>query len=829
MTLGYRGRSGGARWTARLVVGAAAGLFLTVIGPAGAGSGSARAPSAVAGPTLSVDAAAGQHPISPLIYGMNAYDQDPTLGPELDTPIIRLGGDATSRYNWEQDSSNSGADWYFMGGSGATTPVPSAGPDALVAQDKAFGAQTMLTVPIIPYINKTSATNCSFPSTLYPSQQSWNPDVTLPGGAECGNGLSTGGTPIADTDVALNNTPNSPAYEAQWIQHLVATFGTAAAGGVGIYEMDNEPSGWDGTHRDIHPAQTGWDELVGLTEEYAAAVKSVDPTAAVDGPGDFGWAAYVDDGPPGDDQASHGGSIWEAQYYLQQLAAYQAQHGVRLLDYFDEHYYPTTPDGLSGCIALCEEGDATTQAARLESTRSLWDPTYVENDWIGEWYGAIDLIPRMKSWVNQYYPGTKTAISEYNFGALDSLNGALTEADVLGIFGYQGLDMATLWGPPSSSQPGAFAFRMYRNYDGDGSKFGDTSVSSTSSDQGQLSVYGALRSTDGAMTVMVINKTANDLTSPLDLSGFNPGPQAQVYTYDDANLDAVVPGPDQPVSPTGLTMTYPADSITLLVIPPATTAPSTAPPARPDGYREVAADGGVFSFGGAGFYGSMGGKPLNQPIVGIASTPDDRGYWEVAADGGIFSFGDADFFGSMGGRPLAKPIVGIAATPDGGGYWEVAADGGVFSFGDAAFFGSMGARSLAAPIVGLAATPDGGGYWEVASDGGVFGFGDADFFGSVGGRPLVKPIVAIAATHDGGGYWEVASDGGVFSFGDADFFGSMGGRPLVKPIVAAAATPDGGGYWEVASDGGVFSFGDAPFFGSMGGKPLDEPIVAAGT
>jgi hypothetical protein len=118
-------------------------------------------------------------------------------------------------------------------------------------------------------------------------------------------------------------------------------------------------------------------------------------------------------------------------------------------------------------------------------------------------------------------------------------------------------------------------------------------------------------------------------------------------------------------------------------------------------YTMVAADGGIFAFGSAGFFGSMGGRPLNKPIVGISTAPGAQGYWEVASDGGIFAFGDAGFFGSMGGRPLNQPIVGLAATGNGQGYWEVASDGGIFAFGDAAFFGSMGGRPLNQPIVGL--------------------------------------------------------------------------------------------------------------------------------
>ena len=131
--------------------------------------------------------------------------------------------------------------------------------------------------------------------------------------------------------------------------------------------------------------------------------------------------------------------------------------------------------------------------------------------------------------------------------------------------------------------------------------------------------------------------------------------------------------------------------------------------------------------------------------------PDGGGYWEVASDGGIFSFGDAAFHGSMGGTPLNAPIVGMAAVPDGGGYWEVASDGGIFSFGDAAFHGSMGGTPLNAPIVGMAPSAGGDGYWEVASDGGIFGFG-APFFGSRAGLDSRDRFFSIVPSPDSAGY-----------------------------------------------------------------------------
>jgi hypothetical protein len=210
--------------------------------------------------------------------------------------------------------------------------------------------------------------------------------------------------------------------------------------------------------------------------------------------------------------------------------------------------------------------------------------------------------------------------------------------------------------------------------------------------------------------------------------------------------------------------------------------------AQGGGYRLVASDGGIFSYGNAAFDGSTGGMSLNRPIVAMAATADGGGYWLVASDGGIFSYGDATFYGSTGGMHLNQPIVSMAADPATGGYWLVASDGGIFSY-HAGFFGSPGGSRLNKPIVGMASTPDGGGYWLVASDGGIFSYGDATFYGSTGGTPLNKPIVGMASTPDGGGYWLVASDGGIFSYGDATFYGSTGGTPLNKPIVGMADAP----------------------------------------
>jgi hypothetical protein len=242
--------------------------------------------------------------------------------------------------------------------------------------------------------------------------------------------------------------------------------------------------------------------------------------------------------------------------------------------------------------------------------------------------------------------------------------------------------------------------------------------------------------------------------------------------------------------------------------PPGRQAPAAS--SATAGYRLAGSDGGVFAFG-ASYLGSMGGSPLDSPVVAMAADPTTGGYWLVAADGGVFAFG-APFRGSLGGLSLRAPIVGMAASPDGAGYWLVAADGGVFAFG-APFRGSLGGLSLRAPIVGMAADPTTGGYWLVAADGGVFAFGAA-FHGSMGGAPLASPVVAVAADPATGGYWLVAADGGVFAFGAA-FHGSMGGAPLASPVVAVAATP-GLASVSVASVGLPAGFVGQPYWYLLG-------------
>jgi Glycoside hydrolase family 44 len=542
-------------------------LAASVVAAALAAVPGATAQAANAGPALTIDVTAGRHAISPNIYGENFADT--ATAAATGVTVDRFGGNSASRFNYLNNETNTGSDYYYenVGSTPATT---------FVGADRSAGLSTVWELPMTGYVAKISPTShpfyCSYPTETFPTQDStdyWDP--------HCGNGV-TGGNNINGADPTTTSTAEGASFDQAEVAYLVSHYGTAAAGGVPFYELDNEPSLWNSTHRDIHPNPLTYDELVSRSTATAAAVKTADPTAAVLGPSDWGWCAYfysaADNCNDGSDRESHG-DVDFAAYYLAQMKAYDTAHGRRDLDYFDEHYYP------QDAVSLATAGNAAEQAQRLMETRTLWDPTYKDDSWIGtDVNTAVDLIPRMHGWVNANYPGTKLAISEYNFGGLEALNGALTEADVLGIFGREQVDLATLWSPPTATQPGAFAFRLFRNYDGSGATFGDTYVSSTSADQSKLSVYGAQRTSDGAMTVLVINKSTGDLTSNVALDDFSSSGTAQVWRYSSADLSHIVRQADVTASSSTsspMSLTFPASSATLLVIPAASTGPTATP------------------------------------------------------------------------------------------------------------------------------------------------------------------------------------------------------------------------------------------------------------
>jgi Glycoside hydrolase family 44 len=561
-------------------------------------------PEPEAGPGLMVDAGNQLHAINPYIYGMNAFSFVNTVDAGVNPTVLRWGGDNTSRYNYQLGVTSAGADWYFENGKGAMGPTGQF--NDLVTSDNSIGAVTMGTVPVQGWVAKDS-TSCGFPVSAFPGQ------LSVDNSRGCGNGvypqgvngcINAGGCNVTGNDPTTTSIAEGAAWTGAWVSSLVQTFGTAANGGVAMYDLDNEPDWWDATHRDVHPLPFTYDELVNNDLAAALAVKTADPTAEVAGPvisfwWDFfyskkdiesGWSTgpcYEPWQNPADRNA-HGGTPL-IEYYLQQFRDYATAHNTpRLLDYLDLHLYFAAQYNGSG-VGLSTAGDTAEQQVRLDSTRVFWDPTYTDPNYPQPNYTtdanytascstplqAPQLIPTMQKWVADNYPGTKTATTEYNWGGQEHINGALAQADLLGIFGKYGLDLATLWGPPDATQvPGLMAFEIYRNYDGASSKFGDIALASTSAAQGQLSVYGALRSSDQAVTVVVINKTYGALTSTLSLANLTAAGNAKVYQYSNANLASIVALADQAVTapPSGSTTstiaaTFPAASITLLVIP----------------------------------------------------------------------------------------------------------------------------------------------------------------------------------------------------------------------------------------------------------------------
>jgi hypothetical protein len=518
--------------------------------------------SSTSGPALAVDASADRHPISPLIYGMNFPDE--ALRKDLGLTIQRWGGNATTRYNWKLDISNRASDWFFENypndnANVAALPEGSSS-DQFVDLGRAAGMQTILTIPLIGWTPKSREVACGFASAKYGQQQKTDD------AHGCGDGNTPDGKPIAGNDPTDTSLAIDPSFVADWVRHLAAQFGAADKGGVAFYNLDNEPFLWHVTHRDVHPEPLSYDELRDRTFEYAAALKQADPGAKTLGPAEWGWTGYFYSAK---DQAG-GGSWWSSapdrkahgdqpfvEWYLDQMKTYEQQHGTRILDYLDLHYYPQAQG-----VALQGAGDADTQALRLRSTRSLWDASYKDESWIDE---PVRLIPRMKEWAARY-PGTHTAISEYNWGALDTMNGALAQADVLGIFGREGIDLATLWAGPKASEPGAYAFRMFRNYDGKGAAFGDTSLRATSADQDKLAIYAAERA-DKALTIAVINKTDSALESTIALQNAQTQASAHVYRYSAANLSAIERGDDITVAGDQIDASFPASSITLIELP----------------------------------------------------------------------------------------------------------------------------------------------------------------------------------------------------------------------------------------------------------------------
>jgi hypothetical protein len=535
------------------------------------GGGTSPTPTGVV--NISVDAALNRHVINPQIYGVAHATTAQLLA--LNAPLNRSGGNNTSRYNWRQNADNRGNDYYFQS-------IPFANQagevgDSFIQNSKNANALPMLTVPMIDWIAKVGANReklASFSISKYGAQTDrdwqWFPDA--------GNGIWTNGQNVTGNDPNDANVPNSVQFQQGWIQHLVGRWGIAANSGLRYYILDNEYSLWHSTHRDVKPTGATMDETFAKMRDYGAMIKSVDPTAQVVGPEEWGWDGYRYSGydlwyaPKNNwtfpDRAAHGNMDY-APWLLQQFKKDEVTRGIRLLDFFTLHYYPQGGE-------FSNDVSAAMQLRRNRSTRSLWDANYTDESWIND---KVQLVPRMKNWVAQYYPNTKIGLTEYNWGAENHINGATTQADIYGILGREAMDMATRWTTPDASTPTFKAMQIYRNYDGQNSGFGDTSVSATVPNPDNLSSFAAVRSTDNALTVMVVNKAATGTQVTVNIANFNAGSQARVWQLTSANQ--IVRAADVAVASSVITSTVPAQSITLFVIQHDPVTPTPTPTITP--------------------------------------------------------------------------------------------------------------------------------------------------------------------------------------------------------------------------------------------------------
>lgn len=515
--------------------------------------------------TINIDAAVDRHPIDPRIYGV-AWAPSTAVLTDLGATLNRWGGNAMSRYNWAFSTANRAKDYYFENipdnvSSGDGSNGKSA--DDFIGLTKAAGAEPVMTIPMMGLLPKERSILCGYLISKYGAQQDadfeWRPD--------CGNGkYPTGARMLHVNDPADTSAVYPSSHQVDWIQHLMTTWGSASNGGVRYYSLDNEPALWSFDHWDVHPNGSTYDEVWGKMAEYGAAIRATDPDAVITGIEEWGWTGYFVSGldhetGDGADRAAHGGVNY-AEWLLQQAAAYEAEHGVRILDVAALHYYPQ--DG-----EFSNDTSVATQEKRNRSTRSLWDPNYLDESWIGDDLvegGIVKLIPRLRDWIASNYPGTLSGITEYNWGAETHINGGTAQADILGIFGRERLDIGVRWTTPAAQSHAYHAFKMYRNYDGNQSRFGDLTINTSVPDPDEVSAFASLRTSDGKMTVMIVAKMLTDSTPvTVSLANYLPSGAAERWQLDSGN--AIAQLANVAVAGSSLSLTVPAQSVTLLVIP----------------------------------------------------------------------------------------------------------------------------------------------------------------------------------------------------------------------------------------------------------------------
>jgi hypothetical protein len=504
---------------------------------------------------FAVDSTTGSHPISPYIYGTNGGN---LMAEAKGLTLTRVGGNRLTAYNWETNASNAGSDYLYSSDnylSSSTTPGDPMKQAAQTASDA--GASIIMTVPIagwvaaneigpLPYMNPIPAMG----PTLADIQANFFPILPKKGSAYQYPPDLTDNKVYADEFV-------------HWLESQFPNAQTDPARRI-FYMLDNEPDLWSSTHEEIYPAAVTYADLVQKNTDFATGIKSVAPNALVFGPVDYGWEGYV----TLQNASDANGRDWLG-FYLDSMKAAEQTAGKRLVDVLDVHWYP---EATGGNIRITDDGTGAAEvAARLQAPRSLWDMTYTETSWITQYStnGPIYLIPRLMQKIQAHYPGTKLSISEYNYGAGGDISGGLAEADALGVFGVQSLFAAAMWALDNSSPYIFGGFALYRNYDGQGATFGDTSISLNNSDIVNTSAYASLFAASGTNVIVVaVNKETNAVKAGITIKHTATLNAADVYVLTSAGSSPVKGSGLTAVATNAFLYNMPPRSATTLVFHP---------------------------------------------------------------------------------------------------------------------------------------------------------------------------------------------------------------------------------------------------------------------
>lgn len=464
-----------------------------------------------------LDCTAGQ-PISPLIYGVGGASS-PDWTWATGTTARRWGGNPTTRYNWELNTFNLTKDWFFKNVGG-----PESGYEWFLDENRRRGVKSALTIPMIDWVPK-DASSYSFPVSVFGPQQSTAPEMP-----DAGNGLAPDGKPITPGPPTRTSVRSTPASIERWVRAIRERDRTRGRS-VDSYILDNEPMLWNSTHRDVHPDPTTYDELLEKTIAYGAAIRRADPEAKIAGPAEWGWLAYhysARDVAAGvllrPDRRQHGDEPL-IPWYLRKVREYEQKTGTKILDILDVHFY-AMGDGIG--IGAGGQTDPGTAARRIRSTRSLWDPTYLDESWINE---RMKVLPLLRQWIAANHPGLGISIGEWNFGAETHMSGGLATAEALGRFGVEGVTSAYYWTEPADKSPAFWAFRAFRNYDREGGHFQDWSVPVKG--EGTLASLFASRDADRRRVVAVLLNLAplSLLSTRVTLQGCGPVALTRAFTY----------------------------------------------------------------------------------------------------------------------------------------------------------------------------------------------------------------------------------------------------------------------------------------------------------